>query len=103
MNWDEALACENPDAKAADTTPLAPRAAGVYCSTYRFKTAAEYESDFDWLWGSAEKGFILGNTLFHFSNLRINRLFLLLSSSTDPCVQCGALHYSPNTSACLLL
>jgi len=61
MSWDEALACENPDAaKPADALPLGARAAGVYCSAYRFKTAAEYESDFDWLWGNAEKGFIFG-------------------------------------------
>lgn len=34
--------------------------AGVFCSHFRFTTEAEYESDFDWLWGNSEQGFVFG-------------------------------------------
>lgn len=44
------------DTKDADTKDEA----GGYCSRYRFTTEAEYESDFDWLWGNSEDGFVFG-------------------------------------------
>lgn len=31
-----------------------------YCSRYRFTTEAEYESDFEWLWGNSEDGYVFG-------------------------------------------
>lgn len=31
-----------------------------YCSRYRFTTEAEYESDFEWLWGNREDGYVFG-------------------------------------------
>ena len=34
--------------------------AGMFCSRFRFKTEAEYESDFDWLWGNRDEGFLFG-------------------------------------------
>lgn len=34
--------------------------AGMLCSAYRFTTDTEYESDFDWLWGNSEQGFVFG-------------------------------------------
>ncbi|WP_257389596.1 DUF4350 domain-containing protein, partial [Tahibacter caeni] len=67
MSWDEALACEDPGApksagEVADAVgkAAANRSAGMYCSSYRFRTAAEYESDFDWLWGNGRQGFVFG-------------------------------------------
>lgn len=33
---------------------------GMFCSQYRFTTESEYESDFDWLWGNSEQGFLFG-------------------------------------------
>jgi hypothetical protein len=33
---------------------------GGYCSRYRFTTEAEYENDFEWLWGNSEDGFVFG-------------------------------------------
>lgn len=66
LGWSEALSCSKPDSSA----PAAPSSDGKddsavepdghFCSSYRFKTAAEYESDFDWLWGNPERGFVFG-------------------------------------------
>ena len=33
---------------------------GRFCSAFRFTTDAEYESDFDWLWGNSDDGFVFG-------------------------------------------
>lgn len=43
-------------------TQWAAAAAGKasYCSRYRFTTEAEYESDFEWLWGNSEDGYVFG-------------------------------------------
>ncbi|MBL8301033.1 MAG: hypothetical protein JNN30_22040 [Rhodanobacteraceae bacterium] len=38
----------------------ADASAGMFCSQYRFATDSDYESDFDWLWGNSEQGFLLG-------------------------------------------
>lgn len=67
LRWSEKLASGNPDTSKqlvhvldGDDSAAALSADGYFCSAYRFKTAAEYESDFDWLWGNAEKGFMFG-------------------------------------------
>ena len=66
LRWREALSCRKPDAPGTDASATdgkddsAAGPDGYFCSSYRFRTAAEYESDFDWLWGSSERGFVFG-------------------------------------------
>lgn len=66
LRWSEALSSKKPDppkpavsaSESKDDDATEPD--GYFCSSYRFKTAAEYESDFDWLWGNSDRGFVFG-------------------------------------------
>ena len=51
-----------PQKPAADKPPAGKETPSDhgYCSRYRFFTDAEYESDFAWLWGNAEDGYVFG-------------------------------------------
>lgn len=76
LNWSEAAvgdpgAAQNPKtADAAEAVKAENRnkaskgeadpGAGMFCSHFRFRTEAEYESDFDWLWGNSDTGFLFG-------------------------------------------
>lgn len=80
LHWSERPAPADAPAKPAVTAPPPPDdedglfpgfdflpkpdrddpTAGVFCSHFRFTTETEYESDFDWLWGNSEQGFVFG-------------------------------------------
>lgn len=68
LSWSER---GTPRATPADVSAAAEAAAapdeddeagggGMFCTQYRFTTDSEYESDFDWLWGNSEQGFLFG-------------------------------------------
>ncbi|GMV31698.1 MAG: hypothetical protein AMXMBFR59_38230 [Rhodanobacteraceae bacterium] len=68
LSWSErGTPQETPaDASAAGQAAAAPGEAdddasgGMFCTQYRFTTDSDYESDFDWLWGNGEQGFLFG-------------------------------------------
>ncbi|WP_313912618.1 DUF4350 domain-containing protein [Tahibacter sp.] len=56
----EAADAAEAENKAKASKGEADPGAGMFCSRFRFKTEAEYESDFDWLWGNRDEGFLFG-------------------------------------------
>lgn len=69
LSWSERGAPRETPADAEDAATKAAAAAGegdgdasggMVCTQYRFTTDSEYESDFDWLWGNGEQGFLFG-------------------------------------------
>lgn len=71
LNWSESSNAAGADAKSTPEGKDAKEGkgakedkdganAGSFCSAYRFVTDAEFEQDFDWLWGNGETGFLFG-------------------------------------------
>ena len=56
----EAVDAAKTEQKAKESKGEADPGAGMFCSRFRFKTDEEYESDFDWLWGNRDEGFLFG-------------------------------------------